>query len=64
MTWPTISKGIFYEGYNKGMQESPQPGERDMHGPATQISGDSGVTHTRVVESTNGLTVENMRKPV
>jgi len=63
MTWPTISKGIFYPGYNKAMQEGPAPRQRDMDIPAPRFPGNSGVTHTRVVVGGNQHNEMNLRKP-
>ncbi len=63
MTWPTISKGIFYKGYESGKQESPKPGERDVNIPNPPNQGNSGVTHTRVVQGGNQHNENNLRKP-
>lgn len=63
MTWPTISKGIFYPGYAKGMNQGPAPSERDMNIPAPKTPWDSGVTHVRVVQGGNKANEMNMRKP-
>ena len=61
MTWPTVSKGVFYDGY-KNVKESPAPAERDMDIPNPK-GGSSGVTNVRILEGSNKLTEENMRKP-
>ncbi len=62
MTWPTISKGIFYPGYNAGKNPGPEPAERDMEMPP-ETGGNSGTTITRVLQGGNELTEDNMRKP-
>lgn len=63
MTWPTVSKGIFYEGYKSGMQESPAPSERDIAIPNPPMGWNSGVTHVRVVQGANQHNEMNLRKP-
>ncbi len=62
MTWPTVSKGIFYPGYAKGMNSGPDRPMRDMNNPKGAI-GNSGVTNVHIMQGNNKLNEMNMRKP-
>lgn len=59
-SWPAVSKGIFYEGFNKGKSPGKMPSERAT-GP--KYSGAKGTPYTRVVQGGNKLNPKGMRIP-
>ncbi len=63
MSWPTVSKGIFYPGYNKGKQQGKAPGERSMQTVSPSSHNPMSKESARLNPASNPLTKESMRKP-
>lgn len=63
--WPTISKGVFYTGFNKAKSESKSAGDRDnskVKSPATNRKiTDKG---RMVYPAKSPLSDTKMRKPL
>lgn len=63
MSWPTVSKGIFYKGFNKGKQQGRAPKERSTQTVSTSAHAPLTKESARLNPASNPLTKESMRKP-
>ncbi len=61
MAWPTISKGVFYPGYNKGKSEGPKGADRPT-GPKYKPA--KGSASLYVVQASKGMTQAKHQYPV
>lgn len=63
--WPTVSKGIFYPGFNSGKSESKSAGERPNKSTMKQNKAVSPMTELgRILYPAKSVNTEmGMRKP-
>lgn len=60
----TVSKGIFYEGFKKGMSEGKSAKERSMQTVVAPAGKADTVESRMVYPASNANTADKMRKPV
>jgi len=60
--WPTVSKGIFYTGFNKAKSEGPSAGDRPNSKVAYPSGAKKSVIHKE--EATNTYTQQKAQKPL
>lgn len=63
MSWPTVSKGIFYPGYNKAKSEGKAPATRSMQTVSANGGKKESARSRMLYPAASPLTAESMRKP-